>query len=66
MTILVNMGVRLLDKRLYTHEGLKSDLFTLYLKDAWEDWTVDNKSETKSILGSAETTISRFASWLGG
>ena len=66
MTILVNMGVRLLDKRLYTHEGLKSDLFTLYLKDAWEDWTVDNKSETKSILGSAATTISRFASWLGG
>ena len=33
MTISVNMAVRLLEKKLYTHAGMRDDQFTLYLKD---------------------------------
>ena len=31
MTVLSNIGVRLLDKRLYTNRDMKTDVFNLYL-----------------------------------
>ena len=33
MTIAVTMGIRLLDKKLYTHQRMGDEQFTLYLKD---------------------------------
>jgi len=36
MSVLVGIGVRLLDKKLYTHSAMVDDQFTLYLKDAHE------------------------------